>query len=158
MSDIPTPEETALWQKRLASQANNRAWALSESSTRTPADDQEMLHAAHAAMHLWAIMGNERSKAHAEQLLAHVHALLGHAAAAGRYGQPAFAFFTREDNAPWEMAFAHAIAANVASCQGDTATHAARYAEGQTRIAALEDPEDREILERTLRVIPAPSA
>lgn len=156
MSDKPTPEETALWQKRLASQANNRAWALAESTARTPGDDEEMLHAAHAAMHLWCIVGNERNRAHAEQLLAHVHALLGNAAAAARYGEPAFQFFTREDNAPWELAFAHAIAANVAACRGDAATHAARYAEAKARIAALEDPEDREILEKSFRVIPAP--
>jgi len=81
----PSPEETAAWQKRLAAQANNRAWRLSESPSRSPAESEEMLHAAHAAMHLWSIVGTEDHKAHAAQLLAHVHALLGDADQAGRY-------------------------------------------------------------------------
>ena len=42
MSDKPTAEETALWQKRLASQANNRAWALSEKHSRS-ADDRAIV-------------------------------------------------------------------------------------------------------------------
>mgnify|MGYP001347608528 CR=1 FL=1 len=50
MSDKPTPEETAIWQRRLAGQANNRAWALAEALTRTAEEDEEMLQAAHAAM------------------------------------------------------------------------------------------------------------
>ena len=51
MSDPPSPEETASWQKRLASQANNRAWGLAESTSRSPEEDEEMLQAAHAAMY-----------------------------------------------------------------------------------------------------------
>jgi len=42
-----TPEEIALWQRRLASQANNRAWTLAEMPRRSPGEDEEMLHAAH---------------------------------------------------------------------------------------------------------------
>jgi hypothetical protein len=46
----------ALWPRRLAAQANNRAWRLSESTSRTPHEDEEMLQAAHAAMHFWKIV------------------------------------------------------------------------------------------------------
>ena len=50
MSDAkPTPEETARWQRRLAGQANNHAWQLAEQATRTPAEGELMLQAAHAA-------------------------------------------------------------------------------------------------------------
>lgn len=42
----PTAEETALWQKRLASQANNHAWDLSENPSRTTQEAEEMLMAA----------------------------------------------------------------------------------------------------------------
>lgn len=41
------PDESTIWQRRLASQANNRAWTLSESLSRTQDEDEEMLHAAH---------------------------------------------------------------------------------------------------------------
>ena len=52
MTSRPAPEEVALWQKRLASQANNRAWALAELHNRTPEEDEEMLQAINAAMYL----------------------------------------------------------------------------------------------------------
>jgi ferric-dicitrate binding protein FerR (iron transport regulator) len=79
MSEKPSPEEAALWRRRLASQANNRAWTLAESLSRTPDEDEEMLQAAHAAMYFWKIVGNSRNQAHAAQLVAHVYALLGQA-------------------------------------------------------------------------------
>jgi hypothetical protein len=77
MSDKPSPEDVAVWQRRLASHANNRAWTLAEALTRTPEEDEEMLQAAHAAMYFWKIVGNTRNKAHAAQLVAHAYALLG---------------------------------------------------------------------------------
>lgn len=36
MSEKPSPDEAAILQRRLASQANNRAWTLAESLSRTP--------------------------------------------------------------------------------------------------------------------------
>lgn len=69
MSDNSTPEEAALWHRRVASQANNRAWALSEAVSRTLDQDEEMLQAAHAAMYLWKIVGTDNNRAHAAQLL-----------------------------------------------------------------------------------------
>ncbi len=57
MADPPSEEETRLWRRRLGSAANSRGWALSEQSSRTPQEDAEMLHAAHAARHLWSTIG-----------------------------------------------------------------------------------------------------
>lgn len=76
MADTTSPEEVALWQRRLAAQANNRAWRLSESMSRSPQEDEEMLHAAHASNYFSKIVGNPSNRAHAAQLLAHVYALL----------------------------------------------------------------------------------
>lgn len=155
--DPPSPEETARWQRRLAAQANNRAWSLAESARRTAREDDEMLSAAHAAWHLWQAVGDARNHAHADQLLGHVHALLGDAGHAGRYAARSFAFFTGHDSAPWELAFAHAVAAHVAACAGQADEHRARYAEAERRVAALDDAEEREILNATLRVVPRPT-
>src|SRR4051794_1950499 len=76
MTDAPSSEEAAIWQRRLAAQANNRAWRLSESLVRSPEEDEEMLQAAHAAMYFWKMVGSAGNRAHAAQLLAHVYALL----------------------------------------------------------------------------------
>ena len=157
MADRPSPEEIALWQRRLAAQANNRAWRLSESLERTSEDDEEMLQAAYASNYFWRIVGTENNKAHAAQLLAHVHALLGRPTDATRYWSQAEPVFLGRECQPWERACAFAIKASVASAAGQRDVHSSSYAEAERLIAALPDPEDREILYATLRVVPRPS-
>jgi len=158
MTQSPTPEETALWQKRLAAQANNRAWALAESLARSPEEDEEMLQAAHAAMYFWKQVGTASQRAHAAQLVAHAYALLGLPNPAGHYLRQSQPFFLDNDCAPWEKAFAHAVAANVAAAAGQHEAHASHYRAAQQVVAALADDEDRRILNATLRVIPVPGA
>lgn len=155
MAEKPTPEDIALWQKRLASQANNRAWELAETLRRSPEEDEEMLHAAHAAMHFWKIIGNESNHAHAAQLLAHVYALLKRPKPAAHYLRKSLPYFIDNYRAASELAFAHAIAANVASAEGNSDAYCKHYAEAKAAAAKIANRKEREIFEATLRVIPA---
>ena len=106
MADSPSSDEMALWQRRLAAQANNRAWRLSESTDRSPQDDEDMLGAAHAALHLWKLAGNAGNRAHAALLLAHVYALLKLPHPARHYLGQCEPFFLGQDCEPWERACA----------------------------------------------------
>ena len=150
----PSPEETAAWQKRLAAQANNRAWRLSESRSRSPAESEEMLHAAHAAMHLWSIVGTENHRAHAALLLAHVHALLGNADPATKYLAACAPHLSSPQRDAWEVAIFHSVAAGVAAADQDDGAHRRHYAKARQLIDALPDREDRDILQATLAVVP----
>jgi len=151
-----TPEEVARWQRKFAAQANNRAWRLSESATRSPEEDEEMLQAAHTSMYFWKIVGSAGNRAHAAQLLAHVYAVLKLPNPALHYFAQAEPFFLHRDCEPWEKACAYAVKASVAAAAGHAEAHAASYREAERLIAALPDPEDREILDATFRVIPKP--
>jgi len=151
-----TPEEVASWQRKFAAQANNRAWRLSESATRSQEEDEEMLQAAHTSMYFWKIVGSAGNRAHAAQLLAHVYALLRLPNPALHYFAQAEPFFLDRDCEAWEKACAYAVKASVAAAAGHTESHAASYREAARLIAALPDPEDREILDATFRVIPKP--
>jgi hypothetical protein len=156
MADSSSPEEMTLWQRRLAAQANNLAWRLSESASRTPLEDEEMLQAAHAAMHFWKIVGTVGNRAHAALLVAHVYALLNLSGPAQHYLAKSEPFFLGQKCEPWERACALAVKASVASAAGESQEHARCYREAKQLIAALPDPEDREILYATLRVIRVP--
>lgn len=156
MNDSPSAAETASWQRRLAIQANDRAWALSETPFRSPEEDEEMIQAAHAAMHFWNIVGSARNRAHAAQLVAHAYSLLGLGNPAKHYLAKAQPFFAGEGVEPWELALAHAIAANVAAAAGDTAAHRSHHTDATRLVTALADPADRDILNATLAVIPRP--
>lgn len=155
MTDKPTPEDVALWQRRLASQANNRAWTLAEILHRSPEEDEEMLQAAHAAMYFWKMVGEPSHRAHAALLLAHVYALLKLPGPAAQYLGKSLPYFSQHDCAPWEMAFAHAVAANVASAEGNASAYAKHYSEAQAVAAHITDSETREMFAATLRVVPA---
>ena len=151
-----TPEEVARWQRKFAAQANNRAWRLSESAARSAEEDEEMLQAAHTSMYFWKIVGSAGNRAHAAQLLAHVYALLKLPNPALHYFAQAEPFFLDRDCEPWEKACAYAVKASVAAAAGHAEAHATSYREAERLIAALPDPEDREILDATFRVIPKP--
>ena len=154
MADKPTAEETALWQKRLASQANNRAWALSEKRSRSADEDEELLQAANASAFFWKIVGTPKNTGHAALLLAHVYALIGLANPARHYLGRATGYFETAAVEPWETAFLHAITANVAHAAGDHETHRARLAQAVAVTRDLADAEDRAIVQKTLDIIP----
>ena len=157
MTDKPSAEDTALWQRRLAGQANNRAWTLAEAPSRSSDEDEEMLQAAHAAAFFWRAVGNQGNQAHAAQLLAHVYALLKLPNPAAHFLAKSQPLFLAGECEPWEEALAHAVAANVASARKDHAAHAQHYRKALELTAALADPQDRDMLEATLRVLPVPS-
>jgi hypothetical protein len=156
MSSPLNPDDEAPWRRRLGSAANNRGWTLTEQLTRTPEEDQEMLNAAHASVHLWRTIGNDNNFALGHLLLGQVHALLGNAVYAMKYANLAYDYFTSKDSDPWEVAIVHAVLANAAQCAGMTALHESHYKMADELVAALSDPEEKDILLATLRVVPKP--
>ncbi len=75
---------------------------------------------------------------------------------AAHYQAKSQPFFFADGAEAWETALAHAVAANVAAAAKDAAAHRHLYARAFDLVAALPDPEDRKILEATLRVLPVP--
>ena len=158
MADQPSDDEIRQWHRRFAAESNNRAWRLSEAATRSAADDDEMLNAAHAAALHWSRVGTELHAARADMLLGHVHALLGHGDLALRYASASFAYLSSRDSADWELAFAHAVLANAASTAKDRDLYLRHYALAKEMGRALQSAEDRKIFEATFCRIPAPAA
>ena len=116
-----------------------------------------MLHAAHASAHLWDPIATDRQRAHADLLLAQVHASLGEAGPASRHARAAFDFVNANASDPWEIALAHAILAHAACRGGDAAAHRSEYATAKRLIDAIDNQEEKDILLASLRVIPAPA-
>jgi hypothetical protein len=157
MADAPDPADVEKWQRWFAVECNNRAWRLAEQATRTPAEDEEMLHSAHAAALHWSKVGTELNQVRATMLLAQAHALVGDGPRALGYARPAFAYVTEHESEPWELAFAHAVMANAAAASQESSLHATHYARAKALGNALTDEEEHAIFEATFRVIPAPA-
>ncbi len=94
--------------------------------------------------------------AHAALLLSHVYALLKLPNPTLHYFAQSEPFFLQRGCEPWEKACAVAVKASVAAAVGQTEAHASSYREAERLIGALPDPQDREILHATLRVVPQP--
>src|SRR6478736_7451710 len=113
MVDVTASDEGTAWHRRFAAAANNRAWGLSV-QTRSAAEDQEMLNAAHASAWHWAKVGTELQRMRATMLLAEVHALLGLGERALAHAEEMRAYFLAQQSPDWEIAFSHAIYAHAA--------------------------------------------
>jgi len=156
MHDSVSPEELARWRRWFAVECNNRAWKLAESPSRTPDEDEEMLHSAHASALHWDEVGTQVNHMRAAMLLGHVHGLLGDGRRAMRYAREAYDFVMGRESPAWEVAFAHAVLANAAHAAGDRALHGRHYEMAHAEGTALPDAEERAIFEAMFRAVPAP--
>lgn len=154
MADRPTDEEIAKWQRYFAIECNNLAWRLAETAGRTPEQDAEMLHAAHAAALHWGAVGTAVNAARAELLLAQVHALLGDEPAASRYARRNMEFVQQHGAEDWEMAFAHAAMAHAAALRRDADAHSEHYARARALGDGLPGAEDRRIFQASFQHVP----
>jgi hypothetical protein len=71
----PAPDETQT-RRRLAAELFNRVWSLLERQDRTSADDDQMLHAAHASRFHWGEVGTPVNLARGEWQVSRVYAVL----------------------------------------------------------------------------------
>ncbi|WP_426566611.1 MerR family transcriptional regulator [Angustibacter sp. McL0619] len=141
-------------ERRLAVALFNDTWRLMENEARTPADDDRMLHTAHASRHHWAGVGTPVNLARGEWLCSRVYAVLGR-------GEPSLHHAQREldlcrENAigDWDLAFAYEALARAHAVSGDAL--AARAATEQALACGedIADDEDRAMLLADLETIP----
>ena len=68
-----------------AKETNGEVWRLLEKADRTPADDEQMIHAAHASCYHWLFAGTALHQQRGEWLIARVYTVLGEREAAERH-------------------------------------------------------------------------
>lgn len=154
MQQAPDASDPQGWHKQFAAAANNRAWDLAV-IRRTPAQDQEMINAAHASAWHWSSVGTVQHRMRATMLLAEVYALLGHGRSAMRHAQEMRSYFLNEKDTPdWELAFTHVIYAHAAHAAGEHDVHRQAYADAAAAIKAIADDEDRSIVAKTFNQVP----
>src|SRR6516225_6654883 len=148
-----TPES---WHRFFAASANNRGWDLAEAHSG-PECDAELLNTAHTADYHWQAVGTPAQKMNARMLLAHAHALAGLGHSAIDYADEMRTYFLAQPDTPvWAMTLVHAIHAHAAAISGDPQQHADSYAAAARAFDTITDDEDREVVGKTWRQVPAP--
>jgi DNA-binding transcriptional MerR regulator len=150
-ADQPTPLPD---ERKLAADLFNGVWALMETEDRTPAQDDRMLHMAHASRHHWEAVGTPVNLARGEWLCSRVYAVLGRGEPSLHHARRVLELCEEHGIGDWDLAFAHEALARASAVAGDGT--ASEEALGRARAAAedIADPRDRELLEADLRTIP----
>ncbi len=148
-AELPAAEE-----RRLAKDLFNLVWELLEQPGRTQAEDDRMVHAAHASRYHWGQVGGAEQLAVGEWQCARVYAVLGRAEPALHHARRC-AGIAAEANLPdWLVASSHEALARAYVAAGDRPAAAAELARAREALARVSDPEDRQVVESDLAGIP----
>jgi len=93
--------------RKLAVGLFNHTWTLLENKKRTPEQDEEMVHAAHASRHHWGIAGTEKNHARGEWQISRVYAALKRYASSAHHAQLYMDACKMHDFDDWDLPFAH---------------------------------------------------
>lgn len=147
-------ELDAQTQKALAAALFNRVWELIEKSDRAAADDDEMVNAAHASRLLWTGLGDAQNWAIGDWQISRVYAVLGRAEPAVFHARRCLAHSEQVEGQTWLLASAYEGLARAYAVAGDRAAASEWKAKAEQRLTEVEDPEDREIVERDIATLP----
>ena len=133
----------------------NKTWTLMEKEGRTAADDDEMIHCAHASAYHWLHVGTAANRARSEWQCSRMYTVLGRAEPALHHAQRCLEICESSPEAleDWDLPFAHEALARAHSVAGDT-EHARRHLDRARELTAkVADEDDRRLLESDLATI-----
>jgi hypothetical protein len=139
-------ELTAEQRRKLAVDLFNHVWTLLGRDERTPEEDDEMIHAAHASRHHWGEIGTGANLARGEWQVSRVYATLGRGEPALFHARRCLAYCEAHPGEleDWDLPYAYealARAHKVAGEARDAERAAARARELGERISDAEDKE-----------------
>ena len=153
-TDPDRAELPAAAERRLAVDLFNLVWELLERSGRTSAEDDRMVHAAHASRYHWGQVGGAEQIAVGEWQCARVYSVLGRAEPALHHARRCAEVAAEADLPAWLVASSHEGLARAYVAAGDRPAAAAELARARAALARVTDPEDRQVVESDLAGIP----
>ncbi len=141
--------------RELAVETYNTAWDLLDSPERTRDEEDELLALAFASRHHWGAAGGEAEQlAVGDWFIGHVAAHLGLAELAVRFSFRALQRVEEIEADGWLRASAYEGMTRAFACSGDTEERARFQVLAETALEAIDDPEEREVIEDQLGSIP----
>ncbi len=140
--------------RKLAADLFNHTWTLLETERRTPEQDDEMLHAAHASRYHWGEVGEPVRLVRGEWQCSRVYSVLGRAEPALWHARRCLALVEANGIADFDIAAAYEAMARAHLAAGDLADVAAWKARARAALDGIADADDREIIEGDLATLP----
>jgi len=140
--------------RELAGETYNAAWDLLDSHERTRDEDDAMLTLAFVSRYHWGRAGGEDEQlAVGDWFIGHVAAHLGMANVAARFSGRALERVRATGIRGWLLASVYEGMARASACLGDAAERSRYEAMAEEALDAIDDPEEREVVEEQLRSI-----
>ena len=156
---VTAPDTTELdpaTRRKLAADLFNHTWTLLEKPDRTPAEDDEMIHSAHASRYHWGEVGvgEQVNLARGEWQCSRVYAVLGRAEPAVWHARRCVAINEEGGHADWDIASAYEAMARAYLTAGDLAESAVWKATATVALDGIADADDRDLIEGDLATLP----
>jgi DNA-binding transcriptional MerR regulator len=137
-------------ERRLAATLFNHTWELLEKPQRSVADDDEMIHSAHASRYHWGVVGTPVNYARGEWQCSRVYSVLGRSEPALHHASRCLALSIDNDLSAFDIGCGHEALARAYRVAGrpDKVREHLELADVQS--AKIVDAEDRKILDDDL--------
>ena len=132
----------------------NHTWDLLELESRTPGQDDELVHTAHASAYHWRFVAQPENLSRGEWLCARVYAVLGRAEPALHHARRCLEINQANGIAGWDIAAAYEALARASAVAGDRKAAEDWRSKARAALDAVTDADDREPIERDLETIP----
>jgi len=134
----------------------NKTWTLMEQDLRTPEEDDELIHMAHASAYHWQQVGTRANRSRSEWQCSRVHVLLGQTDQALYHARRCLELAEANEDGSmedWDVVGAYEALARAHWRAGDL-DEARRWAErGRAATAGIADEDDRKVMEADFATI-----
>jgi DNA-binding transcriptional MerR regulator len=137
-------------ERRLAATLFNRTWSFLERTDRGPAEDDEMLHCAHASRHHWGVVGEPLHRARGEWQVSRVYSVLRRPEPALHHARRCLALAEQHELGPFDVGCGHEAMARAYQVAGSAEDVERHLGLGYAAADKLVDEEERELLRSDL--------
>jgi DNA-binding transcriptional MerR regulator len=142
-------------QRQLGIDLFNKTWTLMERDDRTPEEDDEMIHCAHASAYHWLQVGTAANRSRSEWQCSRAHAILGQAEQAVHHARRCREIVEAnpDDMKDWDLPAAYEALARAYLVHGDPDEARTWASLGREATARIEDDDDRAVIEADFATI-----
>ncbi len=144
------------WHRKQAASLFNHVWRLLEKRKRTPDEDDEMIHAAHASRYHWGVVGKPVQRAIGDWQISHVYAVLKRPEPAMYHAKRCLAVCRKHGLRDFPLAFAYEALARAAAIAGRSRERDQFLRQAKSAASGIKDEGDRKLVLSDLATIPGP--
>jgi DNA-binding transcriptional MerR regulator len=141
-------------ERRLAAQLFNGVWRLLEKEDRSTADDDRMVHMAHASRYHWGQVGAPVNRGRGEWQCSRVYAVLGRAEPCMFHAARTLSICQEHGIADFDIAFAYEALARAYAVAGDSDQARAMVERALAAVPGIAEDQDRAIVLADLETVP----